>query len=84
MAGAAPAPLSELGRLVANVHAPSGPARAHCCLTDEQLQDAIRAATKKSANLCQLEFQTNHAISEEDIGREANAGSRTENAGCNE
>jgi hypothetical protein len=32
--------ICELGQLSVNFHAPSGPARAHCCLTDEQLQDA--------------------------------------------
>lgn len=40
----------ELGRLVVNFHASSGPARAHCCLTDEQVQNAPERTVKKSVN----------------------------------
>ena len=39
----------ELNSLAVNFHAESESARAHCCLTDEQDQDAIPGPVKESA-----------------------------------
>ena len=54
MEGVPMAVFRELGRLEVNFHASSGPARAHCCLTDEQVQDATRRGVMESARMRQL------------------------------
>ena len=54
MEGVPMAVFRELGRLEVNFHASSGPARAHCRLTDEQVQNATPEAVNKSVILRQL------------------------------